>query len=258
MLEMAEQFTGEDEPPRRSILFLSFSGEELGLLGSQYYVEHPLLPLKQVVAMVNCDMVGRYDPARTLNIGGVGSGKGLQEVVEKANARYRLALSWDPSGVAPSDNTSFFLKKIPVLFFFTGIHDDYHTPRDTWDKIDAKDGAAVTSLCYDVVETLAERDEGVEYTTPPKKAGGGAALGIMPAQGSDTGGAVIGSVTTGGPVDVAGMKDGDVITAIDLLVVKDLRDLRKALGAHKPGDEVVVKALRDGKEMTFKVTLGAR
>jgi hypothetical protein len=258
LLEMAEALAGDDEPPRRSILFLSFSGEELGLLGSAYYVEHPLIPLKQVIAMVNCDMVGRYDPARTLQIGGVGSGKGLQELVDKANGRYGLSLSWDPSGVAPSDNTSFFLKKIPVLFFFTGIHDDYHTPRDTWDKIDAKDGAKVTSLCYDVVETLAEREEGVEYTTPPKTQSNAAALNIIPSPGSDTGGVVVGSVDPDGAAGKAGMLEGDVITAMGLLVVKDLRDLRKALNAHKPGEEVVVKVLRAGKELALKVTLGSR
>ena len=246
------------ERPRRSVLFLSFSGEELGLLGSRWYVDHPLLPLDKTVAMVNCDMVGRYDPKRTLQIGGVGTGEGLQALCDQLARPYGLVLSWDPQGVAPSDNTSFFVKKIPVLFFFTGIHDDYHTPSDTWDRIDYADEAKIASLSLDVTRALADRDARIAFTKPPRPTGGRAMLGIGPAPGSDTGGVVVADVADGGPADEAGMKPGDVITALGALVVKDLRDLQKALNAQKPGDVVIVKVLREGAEKALHVTLGSR
>ncbi len=256
LLEIAEALAVA--PPRRSVLFLSFSGEELGLLGSEYYVEHPTLPLARTVTMVNLDMVGRYDPARKLEIGGVGTGAGLQALVEAANAPYGLALAWDPQGVAPSDNTSFFRKRIPVLFFFTGLHPEYHTPRDTWETVNAEDGAKVASLALDVVRVLGDRDDRVAYTDPPKVERARAALGLVPARGSDVGGVVVAEVTEGGPAAKAGIRAADTITAIGLVVVKDLRDLAKALAARKPGDSVVVKVLRDGAEVTVTVVLGAR
>ena len=258
LLEVAETMAAAPERPRRSVLFLSFSGEELGLLGSRHYVEHPLLPLDKTVAMVNCDMVGRYDPKRTLQIGGVGTGEGLQALCDELARPYGLVLSWDPQGVAPSDNTSFFVKKIPVLFFFTGIHDEYHTPADTWDRIDYADEAKIASLSLDVTRALADRDARVAFTKPPRPTGGRAMLGVGPAPGSDTGGVVVADVADGGPADEAGMKPGDVITALGALVVKDLRDLQKALNAQKPGDVVIVKVLREGVEKALHVTLGSR
>ncbi|MBL9085950.1 MAG: M28 family peptidase [Planctomycetia bacterium] len=256
LLEIAEALAAA--PPRRSVLFLSFSGEELGLLGSEHFVEHPTVPLARIVTMVNLDMVGRYDPQRKLEIGGVGTGAGLQALVETANAPYGLTLAWDPQGVAPSDNTSFFRKRIPVLFFFTGLHPEYHTPRDTWETVNAEGGAQVTSLARDVVRVLGDLDARVAYTDPPKVERARAALGLVPARGSDVGGVVVAEVSEGGPAAKAGIRAGDTITAVGLVVVKDLRDLAKALAARRPGDAVVVKLLRDGAEVSVSVVLGAR
>lgn len=258
ILEIAEALATAKERPRRSVLFLSFTGEELGLLGSQYYVEHPALPLDKVVTMVNCDMVGRYREAEGMEIGGVGSGDALKEVVEKANAPYGLKLSWDPQGVAPSDNTSFFLKKIPVLFYFTGLHEEYHTPRDTWETINCEGEAKVASMCRDVVVAIANRDARIAYTTPPKREGNRAALGIVPAGGADTGGVTVSQAMEGGPAAQAGIREGDVITAVDAYVVTSLGDLGRALAAHKPGDKVLVKVLRNGEAKALPVTLGSR
>ncbi len=258
ILEIAEAFAAAKERPRRSLLFLSFSGEELGLLGSLYYVEHPILPLDQVETMVNCDMVGRYRESEGMEIGGVGTGEGLQALVEKANEPYRLRLTWDPQGVAPSDNTSFFLKKIPVLFYFTGLHEQYHTPRDTWDTVNYDGEVKVTSMCLDAVRLLANRDVRIAYTTPPKREGNRAALGIAPAGGADTGGVTVAQAMDGGPAAEAGIREGDVITAVDAYVVTSLGDLGRALAAHKPGDKVLVKVLRNGEAKALPVTLGSR
>ena len=239
------------------MLFLSFSGEELGLLGSLHYVKEPLLPLATTVAMVNCDMVGRYDAKRTLEIGGVGTAAGLKDLVATLNAPYDLALSWDPQGLAPSDSTSFFRKKIPVLFFFTGIHPEYHTPRDTWTTLNYEGGAKVALLCRDVVREIADRKERLAYTDPPKVVGGRAILGITPGPGADGDGVTIAELPEEGPAAAAGLREGDVITAIGAVLTRDVRDLRKALASHKPGDKVLVKAMRNGAEVSVEVTLGS-
>jgi aminopeptidase YwaD len=256
LLELAEAFASDAKRPRRSLLFLSFTGEERGLLGSQWWVDHPTVPLGNVVAMVNCDMVGRYDPKRGLEVGGVGTARGLQELVAAEDAR-GIALKWDPQGTGPSDNVSFFLKKIPVLFFFTGIHPDYHTPRDTWDKIDAASEAKIVLLVRDVVRTLADRGDRVAYTDPPKREGSRAALGVRPVPTETEAGVAV-EVGAGGAAEAAGMKDGDVVIGIGKSGVKSMRDLSRALAGQKPGDEVMVKVLRDGKEVALKVTLGSR
>jgi hypothetical protein len=257
LLEVAEALAAAPSRPRRSVLFLSFSGEELGLLGSLHYVKEPLLPLARTVAMVNCDMVGRYDARRTLEVGGVGTAKGLEDLVEAANAPYDLALSWDPQGVAPSDSTSFFRRRIPVLFFFTGIHAEYHTPRDTWTTLNYEGGAKVASLCRDVVRGIADREERLAYTDPPKVEGRRAVLGIQPGPGADGDGVTIASLGKGGPAAAAGLREGDVVTAVGAVLVRDVRDLRKALAGLAPGAKVLVKAMRDGSEVSVHVTLGS-
>jgi aminopeptidase YwaD len=217
------------------------------------------MPLSDISVMVNCDMVGRYDPKRKLEIGGVGTGDGLQGIVEAANAPYGLALAWDSSGVAPSDNTSFFRKRVPVLFFFTGIHAEYHTPRDTPDTIEYAGTEKVVGVCLDTVRTLADRDAKIEFKVPPVDAGGRkAALGIQPATGSDSGGVVVASVADGGAAATAGLKEGDVIVAIGPYLVDSLRDLAKALTTMKPGDKVLVKVVRGTDHLAVDVVLGSR
>lgn len=256
LLEIADALAAG--PTRRSILFLSFSGEELGLLGSAHYVAQPLRPLAATVAMVNLDMVGRYDAQRTLNVGGVGTAPGLQGLVEAKNRAHGLALSFDPQGTAPSDSTSFFRKGIPVLFFFTGLHPEYHTPRDTADLVRAADGARVTSLALDVVRALADEDRRRPFTPPPPSPRGRAVLGIVPAGGGDAGGVVVAEAAEGGAAAAAGLRAGDVLTAVGKHLVKDVRDVPRALAGYKPGDKVLVKFLRDGEERSVEVTLGGR
>ena len=257
LLELAEAFASglgggdAEKRPRRSLLFLSFSGEERGLLGSQWWVEHPTVPLAKVTVMVNCDMVGRYDAGRGLEVGGIATGKGLDDLVSAANESYGIHLKWDPQGSGASDNISFAAKKIPALFFFTGIHPDYHTPRDTWDKIDAASEAKITLLARAVVRTLADRGERIPYTESR------AVLGVAPLPREAEDGVAV-NVDDGGAAAAAGLKDGDVVTGVGAVTVKSLRDLARALASQKPGDEVTVKVRRDGKELTLKVKLGSR
>jgi hypothetical protein len=260
LLEVAEAMATAKERPKRSVVFLAFTGEELGLLGSLWFVKNPTCSLADVVAMVNLDMVGRYRAAEGLEVGGVGTAAEWKELVSAANKseEYGFDFRWDPEGEAPTDSTSFFRKKIPVLWFFTGLHADYHTPRDTWDKVDAAAEAKIATLTRDVVVAVADRPERLAFTQPPARARG-AALNIAPGAGTEGGvGVVVGEVLEGGAAEKAGIRAGDVVTAIGAYVVANVRDLMAALAAHKPGDSVLVKVQRDGVEQALQVTLGSR
>jgi hypothetical protein len=257
VLEVAEALAAAKERPKRSVLVIAFSGEEMGLLGSKHWVAHPTKPLGDVATMVNLDMVGRLDPERGVEVGGVGTGEHLQEIVAQAGTRYGLDLKWDPQGVAPTDSTSFFERKVPVLWFFTGLHGDYHTPRDTADHVEAEGARKIGALTLDVVRALADREERVAFTTPPKKAGR-PVLGVTPGEGGEGEGVRLDGVDPTGPAGKAGLLEGDLVTALDAVLVRSTRDLVRALGAHKPGDEVLVKVLREGKEKALKVVLGSR
>jgi Zn-dependent M28 family amino/carboxypeptidase len=259
LLEIAEELTAAGKTrPKRSVLFLSFSGEELGLLGSAYYVEHPVVALDHVVTMVNCDMVGRYDAQKSLEIGGVGTGAGLQELVTKANAPYGLTLTWDPQGTAPSDSTSFFVKDVPVLFFFTGLHAQYHTPADTWPTLDYADGEKVAALCRDTLLALAAAEKRPAFTKPPPRPGANRAiLGISRGAPGDAPGVVVGEVAKDGPAAKAGITAGDVILAIDAAPTKTAEELLRALAPHAPGDSVKVQIRRGDETKVLTVVLGS-
>ncbi|MFM8980586.1 MAG: M28 family peptidase [Planctomycetia bacterium] len=254
LLELAEWFGAPAHRTRRSLLFLSFSGEELGLLGSQHYVEHPLLPLADTVAMVNLDMVGRSQGGK-LEVGGVGTARGLQDLVAAANRELGLSLTWDPQGEAPSDSTSFFQKKIPVLFMFTGLHDDYHRPSDDVEKVNFPDLLRITRLTAEVVRTLADRDERLQYTDPPRPARR-PRLGITPGREADPRGVPVAGVAPGGPAATAGLQAGDVLLALAGQAVRTLQDLQEVLRKLEPGKAVPLRLLRDGKELAVDVVLG--
>ena len=145
VLEIAEHLAARRASLRRSILFITFTGEERGLVGSRYYTNHPTVALEKTVAMINMDMIGRLD-GRSLFIGGVGTSPALKPILERRVKTSGLKVEYGDGGTAPSDNTSFYAKKLPVLFFFTGTHDDYHRPTDDWDKIDKESIVKVARL----------------------------------------------------------------------------------------------------------------
>jgi hypothetical protein len=254
LLELAEWFGRAKNRPRRSLLFLSFSGEELGLLGSIHYVKHPLVPLADTVAMVNLDMVGRCTK-NNLEVGGVGTAKELQEIVATANKTHGFEIRWDPQGQAPTDSTSFFREKIPVVWFFTGLHDDYHRPGDDADKVCYDDLARVTRLTGDVVKALAERDERVAYTDPPKQRRR-ARLGVQPAAEPHARGVALQGVVPDGPAARAGLLPGDVLLSVGGQSVRTQQDLQEVLRKLEPAKPVSVVVLRDGVEVTVTITLG--
>jgi aminopeptidase YwaD len=251
---------------RRSLVFVAFSGEEIGLLGSTHYVRHAPVPLERTVAMVNFDMVGRLRDDK-LHVMGVDTGRGLRALVEQAAAGLGLTLALRGDGVAPSDHTPFLSRERPVLFFFTGTHADYHRPSDTWDKINAEGIRKVAALAYRTARALAERDGQLEFVGVPGPPGGsrgegrgyGPYLGIVPDFGeATTPGVRLGGVRAGSPAERAGLQPGDVILRFAGVQVRTLDDLTFALRQKRPGDVVEVTYARAGTEHTVKTTLEQR
>jgi len=256
LMELAEWFAFGAHRPRRSLLFIAFTGEERGLLGSRHYVDHPTVPLEDTVAMLNMDMVGRSQDGR-MEMGGVGTAQGLQDLVAAANARTGLKLTWDPQGIAPTDSTSFFRKKLPVLFFFTGLHADYHKPTDDVELINFPDMTRICCLARDVCAEIAEREERLVFTEPPPVPQP-PILGVQLAEEPDARGIVVARVVPDGPAGTAGMEPADIIVSIAGQVVRDTPTLRAALLKLEAGKTVPVVVLRDETEVTLKVTLGSR
>jgi hypothetical protein len=266
LLEVARLFATEKKPLARGVLFIAFAGEELGLLGSSYWVNQPTLPLERAAAMVNMDMVGRVN-GNKLYIGGVGTAAIFRPLLEKAAPRYRFAPEYSALGSGSSDHTSFIIKRIPSLFFFSGLHSDYHKPSDTWEKIDAASAAELVELVYDVAVELAaapERPQFIAVAPPPARGEGvsapgyGAYFGSVPDFGENPDGVKFADVRPGSPAAKAGLQPGDVLVQFGDLAIRNLQDFTFALRRRKPGDVVEVKVLRGGKEITATVTLEQR
>ena len=180
VLELARLFAPMKGKLQRGILFMSFAGEELGLLGSAYWVKHPTMPLDKAVAMLNMDMIGRIKDDKVY-IGGVGTGSTLKPVLEQARRRTNFKIEYSPGGYAASDHTSFVTKHIPVLFFFSGLHSDYHKPSDTWDKINATSAARLLDVVAD-----AARATGVGAGAPDVRDRGGRQAASQAAEAAAT------------------------------------------------------------------------
>jgi aminopeptidase YwaD len=273
VLELAGWFSHQPKR-KRGILFLTFAGEELGLLGSSYYVNHPLLPLKDDVAMINMDMIGRIRD-RKIYVGGVGTGTTfgplLKELVPKHDFEGDLT---EKAGYGSSDHTSFTTKQVPVLFFFSGLHADYHKPSDTWDKIDAPDAVRLLNLVADVADHLTDSSPRPQFvrvaeTEPPgevanphsgKAPGGGYGpdFGSIPDFTELPNGVRFADVRPGSPAAKAGLKAGDILTQFDGKPIQNLYDFTYALRASHPGQEVLVKVLRGTQTIEAKVLLTER
>jgi hypothetical protein len=267
LLELARLLAPLKGTLPRGILFASFAGEELGLLGSAEWVREPTLPLNKAVAMLNMDMVGRVQKD-TIYIGGVGTADVFRPLLEKAAAQSGLKPEFSASGYSSSDHTSFVVKQIPVLFFFSGLHSDYHKPSDTWEKIDATAAARVVNLVADVGVAIDEvHDKPVFITVvEPHSAGGessrasgyGPYFGSIPDFGPVENGVRFSDVRPGSPAAKAGLKPGDILIRFRDLPIKNLYDFTDALRGSKVGDVVAVTVVRDGKPLNVQVTLEQR
>ena len=274
VLELARRLGARRDPPPRRVVFIAFSGEEKGLLGSLYYVSHPLFPLSSTVMMINCDMVGRLNTKNELTMIGTGTTPGIDALVDvlgkSAGLRIKKVAGMT-DGFGGSDHQSFYAKKIPVLFAFTGIHGDYHRPSDDSDRINYSGMARIA----DYLELIVlERDP---PSRPPRlcrarvnsvrrgapvAAGGGqstASLGIMPDYGHDAkDGLSLAGVREGGPAAQAGLKEGDLIVKVGDRAIGTIYDYMEIMNKHKPGDKVEVVVKRAGKDVKLPVTLGSR
>ena len=273
VIELARHFSALPKP-KRGILFMTFAGEELGLLGSGYYANHPELPLDKAVAMSNMDMIGRVRDGK-LYIGGVATGSNFRAMLDRITPNHPLKIDYSDMGEAGgSDHTSFLIGRVPALFFFSGLHSDYHKPSDTWDKIDAPDAAKVLELVAGITSELRETSERPQFirVAPPAGHGDGTAGPVTSSSGSGYGpyfgsvpdfgegieGVKFADVRDGSPAAKAGFKANDIMVEFDGKPIQNLYDFTYALQAKKPGDEVVVKVMRDGKPVESKVSLVKR
>ncbi|MGB9177801.1 MAG: M20/M25/M40 family metallo-hydrolase [Pyrinomonadaceae bacterium] len=300
LLELARIFSAERGKLRRTLVFIAFSGEEEGLLGSNFYVNHAVLPLAQTVAMINMDMIGRLKDNKLI-IGGIGTSGQWREWVNAANlmgsmnvtasaksqergtstanmpvvtgANGRTVVGLDPDkrfmltlnedGYGPSDHSSFYAKQVPVLFFWTGTHDDYHKPSDTADKINYEGEARILSMVAHIIRSIDANDARPTYTVAKSESTGRSTgfrvyLGTIPNYADSNDGLKLDGVRDDSPASKAGLKAGDKIVRMAGRDVRNVYDYTYALGEMKAGQEYEVEIVRGSEHLTLKITPAAR
>ncbi len=297
LLELARMLTSQNPKPRRTIVFIAFSGEEEGLIGSNYYVNHPIVPLANTVAMINMDMIGRLK-GNKLIIGGIGTASEWRAEVDSANlvrtsaqgagtvqlpgvnlniavatgtnlgtpvnldySKFDLTLNED--GYGPSDHSSFYSKQVPVLFFWTGNHEDYHKPSDTADKINYEGEARVVSFVERIVRDIDKSDKRPTYTVAKSDSQGRSMgfrvyLGTIPNYADTNDGLKLDGVRDDSPASKAGLKAGDKIVKLAGREVKNVYDYTYVLGEMKAGQEYEVEVVRGSERLTLKITPAVR
>ena len=269
LIELARVLSRHRETLERGVLFIAFTGEEIGLLGSSHWVNHPTLPLDKAVAMINMDMIGRIRDNKVY-VGGTGTGSTFNELLGKIEPNHDFEVSFSESGYTASDHTSFVTKKVPVLFFFSGLHSDYHKPSDTAEKINGKAATELLDMIGDITTELIGADAKPEFRkvtaashgggSPGRGGGGGYGpyFGSIPDFGPVESGVKFADIRPGSPADKAGLRGGDILTQFGDKEIKNLYDFTYALRAAKVGDVVEVTVERDGQEVSAKVTLEQR
>jgi hypothetical protein len=270
MMEMARRLAARRDPLPRRVVFMAFSGEERGLIGSQYYVDHPLYPLASTVMMVNFDMVGRLNGKSELTMIGTGSSPGIDAIVDalgKTSGMTIKKVAGLTDGFGGSDHQSFYSKGIPILFAFTGVHADYHRPSDDADRINYGGMARIADYVELILLEIVRRPVRPAFTklTPPGRggrqaqsasAGMGVTLGVMPDYADESkDGMKITDVRAGGPAAKAGLKGGDAIVRIGGKPISTIYDYMESLKRYKPGDKVEVVVRRAGQELKLQADL---
>src|SRR5512138_75166 len=264
LIDIAQRLSAA--PPARTVVFIAFSGEELGLLGSAYYVKQPVYPLSTTLAMINLDMVGRLRQKRLI-VYGSRSAAEFPALLDSLNWHAGFDLHAQGDGYGPSDQSSFYAAGRPVLHFFTDLHEDYHRTTDDWQKINVEGFDEVTAFTVGVVTALANRPTPLTpvKVAPPAPSetavqtpGYGAYLGTVPDMTDSPGGVRLLGVRAGSPAEKAGLRGDDIITRIGDMNVPDLQAMTNALRSHQPGDTVDIVVRRGNQETTLHATLGAR
>jgi Zn-dependent M28 family amino/carboxypeptidase len=262
LLELAKKFAAQKQP--RTLVFVAFTGEELGLFGSRHYVDHPTVPMESTRAMINLDMVGRMRDRR-VTVFGTATAKEFEDWVRRAGDGLGLQTATPPGQVGRSDSASFYAKDVPVLHFFTGTHEDYHRPGDDWEKLNVEGMALVSTMVQRTVEKIASAPEPLQFVKGAAGAasvgsgqGYGAYLGTIPDFAEIEKGVRISGVQAGSPAQTAGLKEGDVIIRVAEIEVANLEDLTFVLRQKAAGDTVQIVVLRQGEPVTLHAVLGKR
>jgi hypothetical protein len=263
LIELAGKMAGTKGSHGRNILFAAFTGEEKGLLGSKYFADNPPVSLSKVNAMINLDMVGRLKETGDIQVGGVGTAVNLREKVQALTDTASIKPVFTPEGSGPSDHSAFYAKNIPVLFITTGAHVDYHTPSDTWDKLNYPGMVKLSDYIFRLASSvacdtprLAFRESGPQSDTYRRPGRRGVTLGIMPdVTGSVKNGLRADLVTPGRPADLGGMKKGDIITSINGKPVTNIEDYMFRLSQLKRGETITVEVLRNDKKIELLIQL---
>lgn len=261
VLELAEKFASRKNNLKRSIVFITFSGEELGLLGSNYFVNNLPFPVEDAITMVNMDMIGRLKDS-SLIVYGTGTSSDWKDILNNYN-KYGFKLTFNDEGFGPSDHSSFYGKKIPVLFFFTGTHEDYHKPSDDTEKINFAGEKDILNYVYDIVTAIDKNPVRPDYLLVEKKESGQmfarkVYVGTVPDFASNVDGYKISGVSEGSPAQLAGLQGGDIIISFGGKKISNIYDFTYALGDFVPGDEVDVIVKRGEDEIAFKVKLASK
>ena len=242
---------------KQNYLFIAFSGEELGLYGSKYYVEHPTVDLKTVSYMINMDMVGRMnDSTKAVTVGGYGTSPTWGNLI-KQDPKNGFTIKLDSSGTGPSDHTSFYRKDIPVLFFFTGLHGDYHRPSDDAPRINYMGEWMIIKYIYGVINNASEAGKLAFTKTREQQVGTSTrftvSMGIMPDYTFNGGGVRVDGVSEGRAAQKAGIKAGDIVTQLGEHKVSSVEAYMQALSKFKKGDATKVKVKRGNEELEFPI-----
>lgn len=258
MLRLAEWLTMEGAPSANNYLFLAFSGEEFGLFGSKYYASNASLPIENVNYMVNMDMVGRLNEENVLVINGVGTSPSWMPVLEDLEID-PITITTTESGFGPSDHTSFYLKDIPVLHFFTGQHSEYHKPTDDSELINYEGIDLVSQYIYQLVTAL-DGEEKLTFTKTKDQSQGSRAssfkvtLGVVPDYTYGKKGMRIDGVSEGKPAQKAGLQQGDVILKIGDKEIEDIYAYMEALGSFEPEQSTTIVIQRGEEQLTLPLT----
>jgi hypothetical protein len=256
VLELARYFATNATVEKYNFLFICFSGEELGLFGSKKWCENPSIDLTKIDYMINLDMIGRLnDSTKKLIIYGVGTSPVWIPIIDSLKTEF--SIKKDSSGIGPSDQTSFYLKNIPVLHFFTGQHSDYHKPSDDIARINYKSEKSVLDYIATIVNVTNTYPKLTFLTTRNPDMGKSAfkvTMGVMPDYTFEGKGMRIDGVTDGRPAAKAGILKSDVVTKLGEIKVESVQDYMKALQQFKKGDTGKIKVLRSGKELELEVT----
>lgn len=262
IMELARLLAQNRDRLKRSVLVIAFSAEEEGLLGAEYFVQNPTVPRENIVAMLNFDMVGRMSNNR-VSVSGVGTAAEWEGILKAANSA-DLSLQLGQSASGGSDHMPFMRREIPVLFFFTGMHPDYHRPSDTWEKINYEGQAQIVALAERVVYDLASRSERPKFTRPQQpqpqqgaqRSGFRVRIGLIPSY-SEQEGVLLEGVAPGSPAEQAGLKAGDRIVAVMGQRIRNIEELTSLYDKMEPGKPVEFTIVREGKELKLQVTPAA-